>query len=381
MKKTISIILISFFFVGGFCSILFSLSPHLNKEQKTTLSDSFKQASNSKLPMTGFSSKRFEDFDKAITKFLTKRGFDCATLSIIKDGKFLVKRGYGWSDKNKTKLTSPDDFLRLSSLTKIFTDIAIKDLIKKNRISYETLAIDFLGNHAEILDQNIKQITIFHLIFHQGGWNVDESLDPLLSLGLITQKLNKEITNLSPHDILKYAIENLELDFVPGTNSSYSNLGYTILGRVIERASKLTYLEFINNIICKPQNAKVEIGPSQLSGKSTSEIDFYKSNDLDLSSDSISLKAADSSFGLITSSSNLCKMLNAYWIDGDKKAPGEQRQLSKSGTMPGSMGIARQRYSGASIVVLINSRDNNNPEMDNDALKNLIDNVANRCGI
>ena len=376
MKNTITITLISFFFMSIFCSMLYVLPGNANKQENV-----LESSAESKLPMTGFCSKGFEAFDTAVSKFLLKRGFDCATLAIIKDGKFLVKRGYGWSDKNKIKLTNPDDFLRLSSLTKIFTNIGIKDLIKKNKISYETFAINFLENQDEILDQNINKITIFHLLFHQGGWNIDQSLDPFFSLGLITSKLNKEISDLNPHDILQYAIENIKLDFMPGTNSNYSNLGYSILGRIIEKISNTSYLNFINDIICKPLNVKVEIGPSKLSGKSPSEIEFYKSNDIDLNSDSISLKAADSTFGLITSAPNLCKILNTYWIDGDRRNPDEQRQLSKSGTMPGSMGLARQRYSGASIVVLINSRDNNNPELDNNVLKQLIDNTANKCGI
>jgi len=333
------------------------------------------------LPITGFCSKGFEDFDKVIPKFLTKRGLPGATLAIMKNGKLLVKRGYGWSNKNKTKAILPDDFLRIASITKVFTIIAIKNLIKTNKISYETPIIDFLNNQAAIADQNIKKITIFHLLFHQGGWNSEESLDPLLSLGMITSKLHKDIENLTPHDVLKYAIENIELDFVPGTSTNYSNLGYSVLGRIIEKAAKINYLAFINNIICKPLNIKVEIGPSRLSGKSPSEIDFYQSHDLDLKSDAISLKVADASFGLITSSPNICKVLNSYWIDGDKRLTNEQRQLIITGSMPGSMALARQRYSGASIVILINGRDNNNPEMDNENLKQLIDNTANKCGI
>jgi len=339
------------------------------------------QAQNLSLPVTGFCSKGFEYFDRALVHYLIARGFDGATLAIIKDGKFLVKRGYGWSNKSKTKIMSPDDCLRIASLTKIVTAIGIKHLIKDNKITYDTKVIDFLGRTQNILDQGIHKITLSNLLFHQGGWNTDRSLDPLLCLNIVTSTLKKKSSDITPDDILKYAIENIKLDFIPATNTNYSNLGFSILGRIIEKASKTTYLDFINTIICKPQNTQVEVGPSSLSDRSASEIEFYRSNDLPLNNDSISLKAADSTFGLIASAPSLCKILDKYWIDGDKKSPEEQRQLLKTGTMTGTTSLARQRYSGASIVVLINSRDNNNPEMDNNTLQQLIDNVSNRCGI
>lgn len=336
---------------------------------------------NLSIPITGMCTNGFEEFDKAILEFLTARGFDCATLAIIKDGKFLVKRGYGWSNKNKTKLTSPDDYFRIASLSKIFTCIAINNLITNNQISYETPMIQFLGYPRNGHDQKLNKINIFHLMFHQGGWNSDRTLDPLLSIGIVANKLNKKISDLKPNDITKYIIENIKLDFEPATNTKYSNVGYLFLGRIIEKVSKTSYLDFINNVICKPANARVEIGPSRLSNRSPSEIEYYKSNDLNLNNDLISLKASDSTFGLVTSAPNLCKVFDKYWIEGELRKAGEQRQLLKTGTLIGVTAIARQRYSGATIVVLINSRDNNNPEMDNNALKQLIDNAANKCKI
>jgi len=373
MKNIPSILLTTFLiivlFSDSFSEERMPTEPHTNSTHPLSL------------PITGFCVKGFEDFDKKLVKYLTARGFSGATLAIIKDGKFLVKRGYGWSNKNTTKPMLPDDFLRIASLTKIVTAIAIKHLIQNKKITYETKAIDFLGGTQTILDPDINKITIANLLFHQGGWNTDRTLDPLLSLDMVTSKLKKNASDLMPNDILKYALENTKLDFMPATNTKYSNLGFTLLGRIIEKASKTSYLNFINSIICKPLNAQIEIGPSKLSHKSSSEIEFYKSNDLTLDNDSISLKAADSTFGLITSAPNLCKILDKYWIDGDKRTTGEQRQLLKTGTLPGTTALARQRYSGASIVVLINSRDNNNPEMDNNKLKQLIDNLANKCGI
>jgi len=379
MKKTYLILLFNFVAATLLCILCLGLFA------KNFSSLNFAKFGSNKLnrtlPITGFCSQGFEDFDIAINQFLTDRGFDGAELSVIKDGKFLIKRGYGWSDKNKTKILSPDDFLRIASLTKIFTIIAIKKLIQANKISYDTPAINFLGITKDILDENINKINIANLLLHQGGWNTNQSLDPLFSLGLVTTKLNKESSNITPNDILRYVVENTKLDFIPGTNTQYSNIGFTILGRILEKATKTNYIQLINNLICKPENIKVELGPVKLSDKSPTEIEFYKSNDLNLNNDSISLKAADSTFGLITSAPFLCKILDKYWIDGDKKNSGEQRQLLQAGTLPGVMALARQRYSGASIVILINSRDNNNLELDNIALQQLIDNMSNKCGI
>lgn len=326
----------------------------------------------------GFISKKIRPFDKTITKYLKKRGFNGAILAISYNGKVIANKAYGWSDKEKKVVMQPNYMMKIASLSKILTTIAIKQLLENGDISFETKVFDYLKNFPDIKDSRIKNITVNHLLNHIAGWDHQSDYDPLFFIHFIAEDLKKKYQQLTQEDIIKYALKNDSLSFDPGNKVSYSNLGFLILGKIIEKASNISFLKYINKNIAKRISVKFYLGKTNES--LPNEILWYQING-PIEEDTYLIEISGSAFGLVTSAQDLCKLLENYWIDGDKRNKDQKRQYSMIGSLPGITTLARQRYSGANIVVFINSRDDNNWENDAIILKNLIDNIANKCGL
>lgn len=83
------------------------------------------------------------------------------------------------------------------------------------------------------------------------------------------------------------------------------------------------------------------------------------------------MEVMDANGGMIASAPALCQFLDAYWIGGDPRKPGQRGNWTFFGSMPGTTSMARQRNDGYNIVVLLNNRRNNSE--DNNALQKAMD--------
>ena len=80
-----------------------------------------------------------------------------------------------------------------------------------------------------------KRITTRHLLQHTGGWDRDKSFDPMFRPREISRTLGVA-SPPGPRDILRYRLGQ-PFEFDPGTRYAYSNFGYCVLGRVIEKVT------------------------------------------------------------------------------------------------------------------------------------------------
>ena len=100
------------------------------------------------------------------------------------------------------------------------------------------------------IDSKLQNITVAHLMRHQGGWHRDKSIDPLFHSIEIATSLGKK-PPASQDDIIRF-MKGWPLDFEPGTRYAYSNLGYCLLGRVIEQTTGQNYETYMRNSFLKP---------------------------------------------------------------------------------------------------------------------------------
>src|SRR4051794_18229497 len=80
------------------------------------------------IPITGEPVTQLAAFDAAVTNFMRANSIKGGALAVMKDGRLILKHGYGWSDKNQSVLFNPDSRLRIASNSKEFTASAIKFL-------------------------------------------------------------------------------------------------------------------------------------------------------------------------------------------------------------------------------------------------------------
>jgi N-acyl-D-amino-acid deacylase len=176
----------------------------------------------------------------------------------------------------------PTSLVRIGSCSKPLTAVAILQLADRKRISLDDKAVALLGiepllEPGKQADPRINQITIRHLLNHTGGWERDVPYDPMYGSGEMYRALGTEPPAM-PADIFRYWLAR-PLKWEPGTTYSYYNLGYSMLGRIIEKASGMTYEEYVKSEVLAPLGIKqMRIGGSFLSDRTPGEVKYYEAS-------------------------------------------------------------------------------------------------------
>ncbi|MBL8878660.1 MAG: beta-lactamase family protein, partial [Phycisphaerales bacterium] len=128
--------------------------------------------------------------DITMLNFMTEHGISGGLLGIMKDGCVVYQRGFGWMD-NDQNITMPENALvRIASCTKPITAAAIQKLAAEGAFGpdgIDRLAFNLGQSNPGVLninpwpslgDSRMRNITIRHLLLHQGGWDRDPDVGP-----------------------------------------------------------------------------------------------------------------------------------------------------------------------------------------------------------
>jgi CubicO group peptidase (beta-lactamase class C family) len=170
--------------------------------------------------------------DRYLAPYIDRRDFSGVVL-IARDGNVLYQKAYGLADFKTGVLNTTHTRFRIASLTKTFTAAAIVMLAERKRLSLNDTLSKFLPGYP-----NGDKIRIHHLLSHAAGVPNPEPAD----------FFDKQLTP----DQLIDTFKNKPLEFEPGTRSKYSNGGYVLLARVVEKASGRPYADFLSENIFKP---------------------------------------------------------------------------------------------------------------------------------
>ena len=123
---------------------------------------------------------------------------------------------------------------RYASVTKLWTADAVLDLIKDNKLALDTTLASVLPEIVTPKDTRINDITIGQLLSHRAGF------DRYSVFGQDMFNIGKDIC---PNHIT--GLNDITLGFDPDSKTSYSNLGYCLLGEVVSRLNNKPYAEII----------------------------------------------------------------------------------------------------------------------------------------
>jgi len=160
-----------------------------------------------------------------------------ASLLVTRDGKAIVRRGYGYANLEEHVKASPETNYRLASVTKQFTAACILLLKQDGKLRLEDPVRKWLPE----LPASDDEITLYHLLTHTGGLIDYEDLIP-----------PNRTTQLNDADVLSMIAAQHRLYFEPGSAHRYSNGGYVLLGLVVERASGMGLADFMKKRIFQP---------------------------------------------------------------------------------------------------------------------------------
>lgn len=214
------------------------------------------------LPVSGVLGRDIAPVNDLMKDVLTRNNLPGATVAIAVRGQLIYERGFGYSDVDVSKPMEPNTVMRIASISKPLTAVAILLLVEDGVLSLDDPVLPLLEKHeqkfdaklAAIADARWAQITVRNLLNHSGGFDRDKSGDTMFQIVEITRELElKEPAGIA--DIVRYQMQR-PLDFDPGQKFVYSNVGYCLLGRIIEAVSGESYGAFVERRILAPAGMK-----------------------------------------------------------------------------------------------------------------------------
>lgn len=148
---------------------------------------------------------------------------------VAKEGKIILSKGYGMADLEWSVPNSPTTRFNIASMTKQFTAASILLLEDRGKLNTNDPVKKYLTDAPASWDR----ITIYHLLTHTSG-------------------ISGDAAKYEPGTPDKLVFNDKPLDFQPGEQWGYTNLGYIVLGYLIERISGQPYEEFVQENIFKP---------------------------------------------------------------------------------------------------------------------------------
>jgi CubicO group peptidase (beta-lactamase class C family) len=163
-----------------------------------------------------------------------------AAIAIIHEGRVVYSRGYGMANLEYLIPITPSTIFHVASVSKQFTAFAIATLADRGLLSLD----DDVRIHMPEFPDFGETITIRHLIHHTSGLRDQWEL-----LAIAGWRLDDVITK---EHILKMLRHQRELNFRPGEEYLYSNMGYTVLAEIVERVSGQSFKEWTHENIFEP---------------------------------------------------------------------------------------------------------------------------------
>lgn len=208
--------------------------------------------------------------DTVVARFMKKYDVPGMSIAIAKDGKLVYAKGYGYANTTTGEKVTPSHLFRIASVSKPITAVAVLQLVETGQLSLDAKVFGdggVLGNEYGMLpaNSNIKNITVHQLLQHtSGGWTND-SHDPMFT-----------DPSFSHAQVIKNTLQNEALVNEPGKAYAYSNFGYCVLGRIIEKITGMRYEAYIKkNILSKAGINTMQVGGNRLSDKKPNEVVYY----------------------------------------------------------------------------------------------------------
>jgi N-acyl-D-amino-acid deacylase len=235
------------------------------------------------VPVTGRSEPKLVAFDTLMLSFIKEHDVPGAVLAIGRNGRIVYSRGFGYANLETHQPMEPAALFRICSISKPFTATAVLQLQEQGRLRLDDHPFQMLGltphleNGGE-MDPRLNQITIRQLLHHTGGFDRGKSFDPMFKPVKIAHAMGVQ-PPAGPREIVRYMMGR-PLDFDPGTREAYSNFGYCVLGRVIEKASGQNYIDYVEDHELHPLGIhRMRLGHSLEKDAAPGEVHYYPLGD------------------------------------------------------------------------------------------------------
>lgn len=323
------------------------------------------------------------ELDALAQEYMTKYKVPGLQLAITKQGKLVYAQSYGKADVSADEDVKNTSLFRVASVSKPVTGIAVMKLVQEGKLALSDKVFGtggLLGTAYGNVNATVASVTVAQLLQHtSGGWGNSVN-DPMF--------LNPQMT---ADQLITWTLANRPLGSTPGTRYDYSNFGYCVLGRVIEKVSGQTYESYVKSALLQPSGiSQMTTGGNQLKDRKPLEVVYYgQANENPYL---YNISRMDAHGGWIASATDLLRLmvkadgfnsppdlLNVQSITqmttGSNANPGYANGWSvnnagnwwHTGSLPGSTSILVRTSGGYCWAILCNTRVNSgafNQELD-----------------
>jgi CubicO group peptidase (beta-lactamase class C family) len=282
MLKGLVLVILYFWEVASSTSVNRSmqLDAAVNPSMNTLLRSEMIQPIPHRISNDLSDNESFEGLESAISGIMGKYNIRGASVAVAKDGQLVYAKGFGYADAEAEESVEPRHLFRVASVSKLITAVTIMKMAETGLLDIDDRVFgpDGILNGPAFLeprDPRVHEITVRHLLNHSAGWDRRYG-DPMGMHRIIARRMNADWKEITVTDIAQHTLRN-RLHFNPGSRISYSNLGYAILGEVIEAVSGQDYESYVRQTILAPLGIfEMRIGKSLLSDRLANEVKYYE---------------------------------------------------------------------------------------------------------
>ncbi len=209
--------------------------------------------------------------DKWITKFepfagrlIEKYQVPGTALAVSHHGKMIYKEGKGYRNVDEKLEVTENTLFGIASITKSFTAIAIMQLQERGSLTVNDPVVRYLPEFKTSDPAHTERVTIHHFLTHTSGlptlptlyYAMKRTMENDSSISEQQMERLNEHEPIDDYEQLMSFVGELTFDLLgePGTEFSYSNDAYALLGAIVERVSGMPYDEYVTENILKPLN-------------------------------------------------------------------------------------------------------------------------------
>ncbi len=306
----------------------------------------------------GYSDDNLEHIARDFKVFMEEFNIPGAQLAISRNEKLVYSAALGQAKTEDNIAVNENSLFRISGVSKTFTLLAVSKLVSDGKLKLDDVVFGpgaLLGTvyGTPPYETTETTITVGHLLEHKAGFT-DVPYDIMF-----------DDRRLTRNELIDRVLDERSLAFKPGTAYSFSNFGYNILGRVIEKVTGKTYEAYVRdeifNLLDLPQ---IRIGGNEKDQAFPNEVSYYSNY---ISPYQLNVSRMDADGGWLASAKDLVKF--AVHVDKRGGVPDlledhewlgyfQSGRWNQNGAVPGTIAVLEVGYP-FSYAVLLNKSETN----------------------
>ena len=185
------------------------------------------------------------EIDALFTRFQADQHVPGLVYGVVQDGKLAYVKGLGVQTIDDKRAVTADTLFRIASMTKAFTALSILNLRDQGKLRLDDLAEDYIPEMKgwTYPTKDSPRIRIRDLLQHVGGFVTDDPWGDRQQV-------------LSQDAFTTLIAAGVPFTRAPQSRHEYSNFGYALLGRIVAKASGMTYTDYVHKTILTPLGMK-----------------------------------------------------------------------------------------------------------------------------